>query len=90
MWGLGTAWTLNRDPRGGCGAFPLVNHEGEVEEGWPVQYALYGCEQCPERRDWVDELPPLWWTRDDWWPVCHGCDSSEHVRIRAPLQPVTT
>ena len=41
-----------------------------------MQYALYGCEQCPERRDWVDELSPLWWTRDDWWPVCHGCDSS--------------
>lgn len=55
-----------------------------------MQYALYGCEQCPERRDWVDELPPLWWTRDDWWPVCHGCDSSEHVQIRTPLQPVTT
>lgn len=28
-----------------------------------LQYALYGCEQCPERREWVDKLPPLWWTR---------------------------
>jgi hypothetical protein len=55
----------------------------------PVQYALYGCEKCPDRQ-WVDELPPLGWTRDDWWPVCHGCSSPEHVHIQAPLQPVRT
>jgi hypothetical protein len=56
----------------------------------PVQYALYDCERCPERREWVDKLPPLWWTRNDWWPVCHGCQSSQHVCMRAPLQQVST
>lgn len=50
-----------------------------------MQYAIYGCDQCPERREWVDELAPLWWTPYDWWPVCHGCQSSEHVHMALNL-----